>query len=64
MYIFSTENYSDDFEEEEDTDAPLTPKGETKSKENSQSEKTNVPKQVCINCMFDSLETSFITLAD
>ncbi|XP_068841468.1 centrosomal protein of 162 kDa [Capricornis sumatraensis] len=39
------ENYSDDFEEEEDTDAPLTPKGETKSKENSQSEKTNVPKQ-------------------
>uniref|UniRef100_A0A8C2QU72 Centrosomal protein of 162 kDa n=1 Tax=Capra hircus TaxID=9925 RepID=A0A8C2QU72_CAPHI len=47
----SGENYSDDFEEEEDTDAPLTPKGETKSKENSQSEKTNVPKQVCINCM-------------
>ncbi|XP_055289877.1 centrosomal protein of 162 kDa isoform X1 [Moschus berezovskii] len=39
------ENYSDDFEDEEDVDAPLTPKGETKSKENSQSEKTNVPKQ-------------------
>ncbi|XP_061283895.1 centrosomal protein of 162 kDa isoform X1 [Bos javanicus] len=40
-----TENYSDDFEDEEDIDAPLTLKGETKSKEDSQSEKTNVPKQ-------------------
>ncbi|XP_040094796.1 centrosomal protein of 162 kDa isoform X2 [Oryx dammah] len=39
------ENYSDDFEEEEDTDAPLAPKGETASKENSRSGKTNVPKQ-------------------
>ncbi|XP_043744135.1 centrosomal protein of 162 kDa isoform X3 [Cervus elaphus] len=38
------ENYSDDFEDE-DLDAPLTPKGETNSKENSKSEKTNVPKQ-------------------
>ncbi|KAM9679592.1 centrosomal protein of 162 kDa isoform 3-T4 [Dama dama] len=38
------ENYSDDFEDE-DIDAPLTPKGETNSKENSKSEKTNVPKQ-------------------
>ncbi|XP_060986479.1 centrosomal protein of 162 kDa isoform X3 [Dama dama] len=38
------ENYSDDFEDE-DIDAPLTPKGETNPKENSKSEKTNVPKQ-------------------
>ncbi|KAM9666279.1 centrosomal protein of 162 kDa [Trichechus inunguis] len=40
------ENYSDDFEDEEDTNAPLTTKDEeTHSKENPQSEKTNVPKQ-------------------
>ncbi|XP_059797701.1 centrosomal protein of 162 kDa isoform X4 [Balaenoptera ricei] len=39
------ENYSDDFEDEEDIDAPLTPKEETNSKENSKSEKINVPKQ-------------------
>ncbi|XP_059971144.1 centrosomal protein of 162 kDa isoform X3 [Mesoplodon densirostris] len=39
------ENYSDDFEDEEDVDAPLTPKEETNSKENSKSEKINVPKQ-------------------
>lgn len=62
--LFSSENYSDDFEDEEDVDAPLTLKGETKSKEDSQSEKTNVPKQVCISYIFDSLETSLITLAD
>uniref|UniRef100_G3SZA4 Centrosomal protein of 162 kDa n=1 Tax=Loxodonta africana TaxID=9785 RepID=G3SZA4_LOXAF len=40
------ENYSDDFEEEEDTDAPLaTKEEESHSKENPQSEKVNVPKQ-------------------
>ncbi|XP_066867509.1 centrosomal protein of 162 kDa isoform X1 [Kogia breviceps] len=39
------ENYSDDFEDEEDIDAPLTPKEETNSKENSKSVKINVPKQ-------------------
>ncbi|XP_068407630.1 centrosomal protein of 162 kDa isoform X2 [Eschrichtius robustus] len=39
------ENYSDDFEDEEDIDAPLTRKEETNSKENSKSEKINVPKQ-------------------
>ncbi|XP_030715283.1 centrosomal protein of 162 kDa isoform X1 [Globicephala melas] len=38
------ENYSDDFEDE-DIDVPLTPKEETNSKENSKSEKINVPKQ-------------------
>lgn len=39
------ENYSDDFEDE-DVDAPLTPKDEeTNSKENSKSEKINAPKQ-------------------
>lgn len=64
LKLFSSENYSDDFEDEEDIDAPLAPKEETNSKENSKSEKINVPKQVCINYMFDSLETSFITLAD
>lgn len=63
LKLFSSENYSDDFEDE-DIDAPLAPKEETNSKENSKSEKINVPKQVCINYMFDSLETSFITLAD
>uniref|UniRef100_A0A8D1ML12 Centrosomal protein of 162 kDa n=1 Tax=Sus scrofa TaxID=9823 RepID=A0A8D1ML12_PIG len=39
------ENYSDDFEDEEDVDAPLTPKEETYSKENLKSEKICVPKQ-------------------
>ncbi|KAB1275421.1 Centrosomal protein of 162 kDa [Camelus dromedarius] len=39
------EYYSDDFEDEEDLDAPLAPKEETNSKENSKSEKINVPKQ-------------------
>uniref|UniRef100_A0A8D1D7P1 Centrosomal protein of 162 kDa n=1 Tax=Sus scrofa TaxID=9823 RepID=A0A8D1D7P1_PIG len=39
------ENYSDDFEDEEDVDAPLTPKEETYSKENPKSEKICVPKQ-------------------
>ncbi|XP_008061301.1 centrosomal protein of 162 kDa isoform X2 [Carlito syrichta] len=41
-----TENYSDDFENEEDINAPLpTEDEETHSKENSTSEKINVPKQ-------------------
>uniref|UniRef100_A0A8I3NNM5 Centrosomal protein of 162 kDa n=1 Tax=Canis lupus familiaris TaxID=9615 RepID=A0A8I3NNM5_CANLF len=39
------ENYSDDFEGEEDIDAPLTTQEETHSKENPQSEKQHVPKQ-------------------
>ncbi|XP_042795219.1 centrosomal protein of 162 kDa isoform X5 [Panthera leo] len=39
------ENYSDDFEDEEDIDAPLTTKEETNSKENPKSEKIHVPKQ-------------------
>ncbi|EPQ10032.1 Protein QN1 like protein [Myotis brandtii] len=40
------ENYSDDFEDEEDIDGPLTTKDEeTNSKENSKSEKINAPKQ-------------------
>ncbi|XP_041627146.1 centrosomal protein of 162 kDa isoform X1 [Vulpes lagopus] len=39
------ENYSDDFEGEEDVDAPLTTQEETNSKENPQSEKQHVPKQ-------------------
>ncbi|XP_054425648.1 centrosomal protein of 162 kDa [Pteronotus mesoamericanus] len=40
------ENYSDDFEDEEDTDAPLTTiDEETNSKENPKSEKINAPKQ-------------------
>lgn len=40
------ENYSDDFEDEEDIDGPLTTKGEeTNSRENSKSEKINAPKQ-------------------
>ncbi|XP_008578336.1 PREDICTED: centrosomal protein of 162 kDa [Galeopterus variegatus] len=40
------ENYSDDFEDEEDIDAPLiTNDVETHSKENLKSEKINVPKQ-------------------
>uniref|UniRef100_A0A8C3WBW8 Centrosomal protein of 162 kDa n=1 Tax=Catagonus wagneri TaxID=51154 RepID=A0A8C3WBW8_9CETA len=38
------ESYSDDFEDE-DIDAPLTPKEETNSKENPNSEKRCVPKQ-------------------
>ncbi|XP_072592685.1 centrosomal protein of 162 kDa isoform X10 [Vulpes vulpes] len=42
LYI---ENYSDDFEGEEDVDAPLTTQEETNSKENPQSEKQHVPKQ-------------------
>ncbi|KAM9679591.1 centrosomal protein of 162 kDa isoform 2-T3 [Dama dama] len=56
------ENYSDDFEDE-DIDAPLTPKGETNSKENSKSEKTNVPKQeeektgMLANVLLDSLDS-------
>ncbi|EPY87906.1 hypothetical protein CB1_000212002 [Camelus ferus] len=41
----ANEYYSDDFEDEEDLDAPLAPKEETNSKENSKSEKINVPKQ-------------------
>lgn len=61
--LFSSENYSDDFEDE-DIDAPLTTKDEeTNSKENFKSEKTNAPKQVYINYIFDSFGTSFITLA-
>ncbi|XP_045354892.1 centrosomal protein of 162 kDa isoform X5 [Leopardus geoffroyi] len=39
------ENYSDDFEDEEDIDVPLTTKEETNSKENPKSEKIHVPKQ-------------------
>uniref|UniRef100_A0A9L0SGV0 Centrosomal protein of 162 kDa n=1 Tax=Equus caballus TaxID=9796 RepID=A0A9L0SGV0_HORSE len=40
------ENYSDDFEDEEDIDAPLPTKdGETNCKENPISEKTKAPKQ-------------------
>uniref|UniRef100_H0XKJ7 Centrosomal protein of 162 kDa n=1 Tax=Otolemur garnettii TaxID=30611 RepID=H0XKJ7_OTOGA len=40
------ENYSDDFEDEEDVDAPLTTKDEeTSCKENPQSEKRNTDKQ-------------------
>ncbi|XP_036173218.1 centrosomal protein of 162 kDa isoform X3 [Myotis myotis] len=40
------ENYSDDFEDEEDIDGPLTTKDEeTNSKENSKSEKISAPKQ-------------------
>ncbi|XP_040330019.1 centrosomal protein of 162 kDa isoform X4 [Herpailurus yagouaroundi] len=39
------ENYSDDFEDEEDIDAPLTTNEETNSKENPKSEKIHVPKQ-------------------
>ncbi|KAM6180912.1 centrosomal protein of 162 kDa isoform 2-T2 [Erethizon dorsatum] len=41
------ENYSDDFEDGEDVDAPLTTKGEeeTHSKENTKSEEVNIPKQ-------------------
>ncbi|XP_012624615.1 centrosomal protein of 162 kDa [Microcebus murinus] len=40
------ENYSDDFEDEEDIDAPLTTKDEkTHCKENLKSEKINAPKQ-------------------
>ncbi|XP_007949716.2 centrosomal protein of 162 kDa [Orycteropus afer afer] len=40
------ENYSDDFEDEEDTNTPLITKGEeTHSKENPKSEKINVTKQ-------------------
>ncbi|XP_060986477.1 centrosomal protein of 162 kDa isoform X2 [Dama dama] len=56
------ENYSDDFEDE-DIDAPLTPKGETNPKENSKSEKTNVPKQeeektgMLANVLLDSLDS-------
>ncbi|XP_011215383.2 centrosomal protein of 162 kDa isoform X2 [Ailuropoda melanoleuca] len=38
-------NYSDDFEGEEDTDAPLTAQGETNTEENPKSEKLHVPKQ-------------------
>lgn len=49
LKLFSSENYSDDFEDEEDVDAPLTPKEETYSKENPKSEKICVPKQVYIN---------------
>lgn len=63
--LFSSENYSDDFEDEEDIDAPLPTKdGETNCKENPISEKTKAPKQVYISYIFDSLETYFITLAD
>ncbi|XP_057595170.1 centrosomal protein of 162 kDa isoform X2 [Hippopotamus amphibius kiboko] len=57
------ENYSDDFEDEEDIDAPLTPKEETNSKENSKSEKINVPKQeeektgMLANVLLDSLDS-------
>nr|XP_025717855.1 centrosomal protein of 162 kDa isoform X1 [Callorhinus ursinus] len=39
------ENYSDDFEGEEDIDAPLTTQEETNTKENPKSEKLHVPKQ-------------------
>uniref|UniRef100_A0A8C9AMC7 Centrosomal protein of 162 kDa n=1 Tax=Prolemur simus TaxID=1328070 RepID=A0A8C9AMC7_PROSS len=49
-----TENYSDDFEDEEDADAPLTTKDKkTHWKENLNSEKINAPKQVYINYIFD-----------
>lgn len=63
--MFSSGNYSDDFEGEEDTDAPLTKaQEETNTEENPKSEKLHVPKQVYINYIFDSFETSVITLAD
>ncbi|XP_044931803.1 centrosomal protein of 162 kDa isoform X2 [Mustela putorius furo] len=39
------ENYSDDFEGEEDTDAPLATQEETNTKENPKSEKLHIPKQ-------------------
>ncbi|XP_045862638.1 centrosomal protein of 162 kDa isoform X2 [Meles meles] len=39
------ENYSDDFEGEEDIDAPLTTQEETNTKENPKSEKQHIPKQ-------------------
>nr|XP_045723142.1 centrosomal protein of 162 kDa isoform X1 [Mirounga angustirostris]XP_054361431.1 centrosomal protein of 162 kDa isoform X1 [Mirounga angustirostris] len=39
------ENYSDDFEGEEDIDAPLTTQEEINTKENPKSEKLYVPKQ-------------------
>uniref|UniRef100_A0A452V2K6 Centrosomal protein of 162 kDa n=1 Tax=Ursus maritimus TaxID=29073 RepID=A0A452V2K6_URSMA len=57
--------HSDDFEGEEDIDAPLTKaQEETNTEENPKSEKLHVPKQVYINYIFDSFETSVITLAD
>ncbi|XP_012493634.1 PREDICTED: centrosomal protein of 162 kDa [Propithecus coquereli] len=50
------ENYSDDFEDEEDIDTPLTTKDEkTHCKGNLKSEKINAPKQVYINYIFDSV---------
>lgn len=52
---FSSENYSDDFEDE-DIDVPLTKDEETDYKENSKSEKINAPTQVYINYIFDSFE--------
>ncbi|XP_047590021.1 centrosomal protein of 162 kDa isoform X1 [Lutra lutra] len=39
------ENYSDDFEDEEDIDAPLATQEETNTKENPKSEKLHIPKQ-------------------
>uniref|UniRef100_A0A8C7AGR0 Centrosomal protein of 162 kDa n=1 Tax=Neovison vison TaxID=452646 RepID=A0A8C7AGR0_NEOVI len=39
------ENYSDDFEGEEDIDAPLATQEETNTKENPKSEKLHIPKQ-------------------
>ena len=62
--FFFSENYTDDFEDEEDIDAPLTTKDEeTNSKENPESQKINESKQVYINYTFDSFETTFIILA-
>ncbi|XP_004462680.2 centrosomal protein of 162 kDa isoform X2 [Dasypus novemcinctus] len=39
------ENYSDDFEDEEDVNAPLTTEDESPSKGNSKPEEINIPKQ-------------------
>lgn len=51
--LFSSENYSDDFEDEEDIDAPLPTKdGETNCKENPISEKTKAPKQVGMHQLY------------
>lgn len=63
LKIIFSENYTDDFEDE-DIDASLITKDEeTNSKEDPESQKINESKQVYISYVFDNFETTFITLA-